>query len=228
MWFVRFLSSSIGKKWIMAVSGLLLLFFLAGHIAGNATLYLGSAAFQDYADQLHSHRLFVGIFRVGLFCLFTIHIGTGMFLFYQNRKTRPAPYRVSVRVAGNTAVYAGRFPSIRKSLSFAARTMPYSGLLTLCFIIIHLFGFSLNPQKVPLAETVTTLLRVPGYGLLYLCFFLILALHIHHGFWSLLQTLGLSHPRYTRFITGMTTIAPVFFLLAAGGIPLLLMCGVRL
>lgn len=226
MWFVRFLTSSLGKKWIMAVSGLLLLLFLAGHIAGIATLYLGSTAFQNYAEQLHRHMLFLSIFRIGLLLLFIIHISTGLFLFYQNRKTRPIPYRISVRVATQAS---GSFPVTKgwASLPFAAATMPYTGLIILSFIIIHLFGFSLGPQDLPVARMVVTLLGNPGYGLLYIFSFTVLALHLHHGIWSLLQTLGLSHLRYMLFVTRMTTIIPVFFLMVAGGIPLLLICGVK-
>ena len=224
MWFVRFLTSSIGKKWLMAVSGLLLLLFLGSHIAGVATLYLGSAAFQGYAEQLNDHMLMLRIFKTGLLFLFMIHIATGLFLFYQNRKARPTPYRISVRVASLSPAAKG----IGESLPFAARTMPYTGLLILSFLIIHLFGFSFGPQDVPVATTVVSLLSNPGYGLLYILLFMVLALHIHHGIWSLLQTLGLSHPRYTHFISRMTTMVPLFFLIAASGIPLLLICGVKL
>lgn len=226
MWFVRFLTSSIGKKWLMAVSGLFLLLFLGSHIAGIATLYLGSAAFQGYAEQINSHMLTLYIFRIGLFSLFMIHISTGLFLFYQNRKARPTPYRIAVRVAAHSL--AAHSHGIRESLPFAARTMPYTGLLILSFVIIHIFGFSFGPPDAPIATTVVTLLRSPGYGLLYIFSFTVLAIHIHHGIWSLLQTLGLSHPRFTLFIARMTTILPIFFLIVAGGIPLLLICGVDL
>ncbi len=225
MWFVRFLTSSIGKKWLMAVSGLLLLLFLGSHIAGIATLYLGTAAFQGYAEQINSHMLTLHIFSIGLFLLFMIHIFTGLFLFHQNRKARPTPYRISVRVA--THSLAAHAHGIRESLPFAARTMPYTGLLILSFVIIHIFGFSFGPQDVPVAKTVVTLLRNPGYGLLYIFSFTVLAIHIHHGIWSLLQTLGLNHPRFTMFIARMSTILPIFFLIVAGGIPLLLICGVE-
>ena len=248
MWFVRFLSSSIGKKWIMASSGLLLLLFLFSHVAGNATLYLGSASFQRYTDQLHSHMLLITIFRAGLFSLFLIHIITGLFLFYQNRKARPTPYKIVVRSATNgwtaaasrssslhgahdTGVSMPAFlgsRAIRASMPFSARTIPYTGLATLFFIIIHLFGFSLSPQETPIAKTVVTLLRIPGYGLFYILSFAALAIHIHHGFWSLLQTLGLSHPRFMLLVARLTIIIPLLFLMVAGGIPLLLICGVQL
>lgn len=243
MWFVRFLTSSIGKKWIMAVSGLLLLLFLFSHIAGNTTLYLGSAAFQRYADRLHSHMLLLNIFRIGLFLLFLVHISTGLFLFYQNRKARPIPYRICVRSAAGRSS-AGAIPvasdtkasmpcvpyfrSKKASLPVTTPIMPYSGLATLLFIVIHIFGFSLSPQETPIATTVVTLLRIPGYGLFYILSFTVVAMHLHHGFWSLFQTLGLSHPRFMLLTARLTFIIPLFFLLAAGGIPLLLICGVQL
>ena len=118
---------------------------------------------------------------------------------------------------------------IGESLPLSARTMPYTGLLILSFIIIHLFGFSFDQQEdVPIAKTVVTLLGNPGYGLLYIFSFTVVAIHIHHGIWSLFQTLGLSHPRFMVFVARMTTMIPFFFLIVAGGIPLLLICGVKL
>lgn len=217
MGFVSFIRSSIGKKWIMAVSGLLLLVFLFSHIAGASTLYLGRDAFQRYADQLHSHMLFLSIFRIGLFSLFMIHSITGLLLFYQNRKARPTPYRITAR------------SGIDRSLSPVGTSfgviMLSTGLATLGFLIIHIFGFIIGRPEAPISQTVVTLLGHPGYGLLYIFFFLVLALHLHHGFWSLFQTLGLSHPRYMLLTTRLTTIVPIFFLIVAGGLPLLFICG---
>jgi succinate dehydrogenase / fumarate reductase cytochrome b subunit len=222
MWFVRFLSSSIGKKWIMAISGLLLLVFLFSHIAGNATLYLGSTAFQRYAEQLHGHQLLIGILRVGLFFLFLTHVTIGLVLFYRNRQVRPMPYKITAR---NTTGFS--IPHIlARSLSVAAATMPYTGLLTLLFIVLHISGFSINQQEASLSHIVVTMLRNPLYGLIHVVFFMVLSLHIHHGFWSLFQTLGLTSPRFTGCIAGLTVIVPLCFLCIASGIPLLLIFGI--
>jgi succinate dehydrogenase / fumarate reductase cytochrome b subunit len=221
MWFVRFLSSSIGKKWIMAVSGLLLLLFLFSHIAGNSTLYLGSAAFQQYAEQLHSHQLLLMIFRVGLVFLFLTHISTGLILFFQNRKARPTPYKAAVRIASGSL--SSR--TLKKTLSVAASTMPYTGALIFLFVIIHGTGFLLRSQDVALSRTVMVLFGNPFYGLLHVFFFMVLTVHLHHGIWSLLQSLGLLYPHFTGWVMVLTVIIPVFFLIVSGMIPLLLIYG---
>ena len=81
MWFVRFLTSSIGKKLIMATSGLLLFLFLCTHVAGNVTIFMSSKVFQSYADELHSHPLIVLIFSLSLLGVFLVHIFVGLYLF---------------------------------------------------------------------------------------------------------------------------------------------------
>ena len=129
MWFVRFLTSSLGKKFVMATTGLLLFLFLCTHIAGNATIFMGSEVFQGYADELHSHPLIVIIFSLSLFLVFVAHICVGLFLFYENRQVNASRYEVSTRVVKN---------------SFANATMPYTGLFILLFLFVHIFGFTFS------------------------------------------------------------------------------------
>ncbi len=86
MWFVRFLTSSIGKKLIMAATGLLLVLFLFTHVAGNATVFMSSEVFQSYADELHSHPLIVLVFSFSLLLVILAHVVVGLFLFYENRQ----------------------------------------------------------------------------------------------------------------------------------------------
>jgi len=123
MWFVRFLSSSIGKKLIMATTGLLLLLFLCTHVAGNATIYMSSEVFQGYADELHSHPLIVIVFSTIFLLIFLAHIGMGLFLFYQNWQVSKSRYSVTTRVVKNT---------------FSSETMPYTGLITACSTLFRL------------------------------------------------------------------------------------------
>ena len=211
MWFSTFIQSSIGKKWIMAATGLCLLLFLGSHAAGNATLFVSSELFQAYADQLHSHPLIVTVFSSGLLLIFLVHVATGIILFFQNRQARPTRYRVTARAAKNT---------------LASGTMIYSGLCILLFITIHMLNFSLGNEGQPISTIVTTLLARPLYGLFYVAAFLFLALHLSHGFWSMLQTFGLNHPRYTWLISRLTYIVPLTFLILFAAIPLLLLAGV--
>lgn len=211
MWIIRFISSSIGKKLIMGTTGLLLFLFLCTHAAGNATIYMGSEVFQSYADELHSHPLIVIVFSLIIFILFVVHIGLGLYLFLENRRDPGSRYAVVTRVAKN---------------SFASKTMPYSGLLVLLFVLIHVSGFTFGrPVDVLISETVKTMLSGFFYGLFYIVSFVVLAIHLSHGFWSMLQTFGINHPRYNLLIARLTFILPAFFLLLFGGIPLYFMSG---
>jgi succinate dehydrogenase / fumarate reductase, cytochrome b subunit len=211
MWFVRFVASSIGKKVIMALSGLMLLLFLCSHAAGNATIYMSRAVFQSYADELHSHPLIVLVFSLGIFLVFLVHICLGLWLFYQNYQVGTSRYTVSARVVSN---------------SLASKTMPYTGLGILLFVLIHVYGFAFGPSDELISDIVKRLLGHFFYGLFYLAAFSALALHLSHGFWSMLQTFGLNHPRYNVLIAKLTLVIPGFFLLLFGGIALYFMTGI--
>ncbi|MFH0783713.1 MAG: succinate dehydrogenase cytochrome b subunit [Pseudomonadota bacterium] len=210
MWFVRFLTSSIGKKLVMATSGLLLVLFLCTHVAGNATIFMSSKVFQGYANELHSHPLIVLTFSLGLLVVFLTHILVGLYLFYQNRAVSNSRYAVSTRVVKN---------------SFASETMPYSGLLLLAFLVVHIFGFTFSPKTVLISVTVKTLLSNFFYSLFYILAFAALFLHLSHGFWSMLQTFGINHPRYNILIARLTIILPLFFFLVFAGIAFYFMTG---
>ncbi len=209
MWFVKFIKSSIGKKMIMAATGLCLVLFLGTHAAGNATLFFSVPLFQAYADQLHSHPLIVSVFSKGLFLIFAVHVGTGILLFLQNRKARPQGYKVKTRAVKNT---------------LASKTMIFSGLFILLFIIVHTSAVSFGDHG-KIGETISIMFSSPSYSLFYIAAFLVLALHLSHGFWSMLQTLGGNHPRYTLLISRLTYIIPAFFLFLFGAIPLLFLFG---
>ena len=210
MWFVRFLTSSIGKKLVMATTGLLLILFLVTHAAGNATIFMSSEVFQSYADELHSHPLIVLVFSFSILLTVLAHVCVGLFLFYQNFQVSKSRYAVSTRVVEN---------------SFASETMPYTGLIILAFLFVHIFGFTLSPKDVLISVTVKELLGNFFYALFYIVAFVALAFHINHGFWSMLQTFGVNHPRYETFIGRLTYLVPLFFLAIFGGVAFYFMTG---
>lgn len=210
MWFLNFLKSSIGKKAVMAATGLLLFLFLCTHVVGNATIYMGSEYFQKYADTLHSFPLLVFVFSITLLVLVLTHASLGLYLFFQNRQEGNSRYAVSARVVEK---------------SFASRTMAYSGLFIFFFLLIHVAGFSFRDGHTLISVTVKELLGGFFYGSFYIISFLVLALHLSHGFWSMLQTFGLNHPKYNKLIEKLTYIVPIFFLLFFSGIPLYFMTG---
>ena len=142
--------------------------------------------------------------------IFLVHIGVGLFLFYQNRQVSNSRYSVSTRVVNN---------------SFASETMPYTGLFILAFLIVHISGFTFSSGNVPISVTVKELLGSFFYGLFYILSFIALAIHLSHGFWSMLQTFGINHPRYNYAISKLTLILPLIFLILFAGIPLYFMTG---
>ncbi|BHH83022.1 succinate dehydrogenase cytochrome b subunit [Desulforhopalus sp. 52FAK] len=210
MWFVRFLGSSIGKKLIMATTGLLLVLFLMTHVAGNATIFMSSEVFQSYADELHSHPLIVLVFSLCLLVVFLVHIAVGLYLFYENRKVSNSRYQVTTRVVEN---------------SFASETMPYTGIFIFLFLLVHIAGFTFSPKDVEISVTVKELLGNFFYSLFYIVAFVALTIHLSHGFWSMLQTFGINHPRYNTLISRLTLGIPLFFLLIFAGIAFYFMTG---
>ncbi len=210
MWLVSFLKTSIGKKLVMATSGLLLLSFLAIHAFGNAAIYMGSKYFQIYADALHGFPVLVLLFGLGLLVVVFAHIGVGLLLFFEKRKSA-SRYHVQTRVVENT---------------FASRTMPYTGLIIFIFLIIHVFGFNIaKPEDVKISILVQQYMSGFFYSLFYILSFIALAIHLNHGFWSMLQTFGVNHPRYNCLISLLTIAVPLLFLAVFGGIPIYFMIG---
>jgi len=194
----------------MATTGLLLVLFLCTHAAGNATIFMSSEVFQSYADELHSHPLIVIVFSLGIALVIAAHIVFGLYLFYENRQVSNSRYAVTTRVVKN---------------SFASQTMPYTGLVILAFLLVHIFGFTFAPEHVPISITVKTSLSNFFYSLFYIVAFVSLAIHLSHGFWSMLQTFGISHPRYETAVARLTIAVPAFFLLIFGGVAFYFMTG---
>lgn len=184
-WLSRIVSSSVGRKYIMALSGTLLGCFLAVHAAGNATIFMGRAAFLAYATHLHALKIAVAVVEVLLLALFLVHITTGIVLFVQNLETRTTRYTVRSSAGGST---------------WGSATMPYTGLIVLLFLFMHLGNFRFVAPGTNIADVVSRVLSHPLYAVLYAMGLGALALHISHGFWSLFQSAGISHPGYDRMI----------------------------
>ena len=211
MWLISFIKSSIGKKIVMASSGFLLILFLAIHAFGNAAIYMGSKYFQIYADTLHGFPVLVLIFSVGLLVIIAAHICVGVLLFLESRSERYSRYAVQTRVVENT---------------FASRTMPYTGLFILFSLLsMCLASISLHPPISRSVHSSKSASAVFFYSLFYIIAFIALAIHLNHGFWSMLQTFGFNHPKYNYLIAKLTIIVPIFFLVLFGGIPIYFMTG---
>jgi succinate dehydrogenase / fumarate reductase cytochrome b subunit len=182
-WIIQTISSSIGKKMLMAASGSFLGLFILIHLLGNSTSFLGRAAFLSYAAHLHSLGVLIPVFEVVLLTIFCIHVVLATLLFLENRRARPEKYAIVSSRGGST---------------LASKAMPYSGAVILIFVLVHLMNFHFISHETPIADIVRSTLRNPGFALFYIVGVAALGLHISHGFWSLLQSLGIEHPKYTR------------------------------
>lgn len=186
--FGAFLRSSIGKKALMAVTGLLLIGFLIAHVVGNLSLYADSdgASFNAYAQKLEDLGPLKIIAEVGLVLLFVAHIALGLRTAAENREARPARYKDLAPKGGRTA---------------ASMTMLVTGVVVLIFLIIHVIDFRLADfSKVGLANLVVERLSSPIGAGIYFVSMGFLGLHLWHAFQSLFQTLGFRHPAYAPTI----------------------------
>lgn len=190
-----FIRSSIGIKFIMALSGLSLSGFVLVHMTGNLIIFMGADAYNKYSYSLTSTPLIWGA-RVGLFLFFMSHIANGIMVTMKNKKAR----------AGGGYAVSACGP---KAPSLYSRTMPQQGVVILVFLITHLATFTLgkvylvNVGGVEMRDIYKLVIEVfqnPLYVAWYAIALVILNLHLSHGFSSSFQTLGFHHPKWTPMI----------------------------
>lgn len=207
-WFLKFALSSVGKKLLMALTGLCFCTFLIIHLIGNLMLYVGADAFNRYAERLQALRPLITVFELGLLTLGLVHVLTGATLFFQNLRARPVRYAVNHRAGGRTL---GSF------------TMPYTGILLLIFVVIHLIDFHFaDKTDATIYEIVSTTLAKPGYLIFYVFAMVVAAVHISHGFWSAFQTMGANHPKYMPTVQVLGIVFSVVVGVGFGFIPIYL------
>ena len=208
-WFVETFTSSIGKKLMMAVTGLGFCLFLAGHLAGNLTLYGGRDLFNSYAEHLHNLQPLVTAAEWGLLFFATVHVLTGLILFYQNFTARPDRYAMNKSGGGR---------------SIGSRTMPYSGILLLAFVVFHLINFHfVDKTETTIYDIVSGAFSSAGYVVLYVLAMIVAAVHVSHGFWSAFQTLGANHPKYMPAIKAGGIVFSLIVGFGFGLLPIYLM-----
>jgi succinate dehydrogenase / fumarate reductase cytochrome b subunit len=196
-----FLASSVGRKIVMAATGIVLFGFVTVHMIGNTQAYMGAEHFNDYAKFLHSmlHGAGIWIFRSVLVGAAGLHIWAAVSLTLDNLAARPVGYRAQQSIAS----------------TWASRTMRWSGFILAAFIVYHLLHLTtgtVHPafdHANPYANFVAGF-KVPAAAGFYILAQLCLGLHMWHGVWSVTQSLGLSHPRYDAlrrtFATGLTLL----------------------
>lgn len=185
-WLSNTLGSSVGKKLMMAATGLSFCGFLVAHLAGNLSIYGGKDAFNRYAEHLHSLGPIITAASWVLLILAVVHVMTGLVLFYQNFKARPVRYKVNKRAGGR---------------SLGSATMPYTGVILLAFVVFHLINFHfVDKTNTTIYQIVASAFSNPLYVGIYIVAMVVAAVHVSHGFWSAFQTLGANHPKYMPLI----------------------------
>ena len=143
--------------------------------------------------------------ELGLLGLFLVHVFTGLLLFLQNLKARPQRYAVDRSAGGRTV---------------GSRTMPYTGIAILLFIIYHLMNFHfVDKSHTTIFAIVSGTFANPVQMILYIAAMVVVAVHVSHGFWSLFQTFGANHPKYMPVIMAGGTGLAVIFVVGFGFIP---------
>lgn len=222
-WVSNFLTSSIGKKLVMSLTGLFLIVFLAVHLIGNLQLLIddGGRQFNLYAEFMTTNP-FIKFTSYGLYAFILIHAVQGILLWLKNKAAKAGGYAVNKTRGTNTP--AG-----------LAKNMGWLGIIISVFLVIHLYQFWLQMKlgAVPMATydgaTVKNLYAPVmdafnniGYVVFYVLSMVVIAFHLWHGFQSSFQTLGLNHKKYTPFIQGLGKVYSVLIPLGFALIPILL------
>ena len=205
-WLIETLWSSIGKKLMMAVTGLGFILFLSAHLVGNLTIYGGGDAFNAYAQRLHSFGALLTVFNLGLVIFAVVHISMGLVLFIQNFRARPVRYQMDKSAGGRT---------------LSSVTMPYTGLIILAFVIFHLINFTfVDKTNTTIFEIVSAAFANPFYVVIYIFAMIVVALHVRHGLWSAFQTLGANNPKYMPAIMVLSVLLGLIIGFGFGVLPI--------
>jgi len=207
--------TSIGKKAVMAVTGVILYGFVVVHIIGNLKVFLGPTHFNDYADFLRrigapalGNSWFLWIMRTVLFTSVILHIWAAYATARQSQTARPVDYVKTRRVQANPA----------------ALTMRWGGLVILFFVIYHILHFTtgtVHPDYIRgnVYHNVVAGFRVWPVSIFYIVAMFCLAMHLYHGIWSIFQTAGRNSQRTDRAIRSFATVSAVAIFLGASAVP---------
>lgn len=214
----NFLTSSIGKKVVVSLSGLFLISFLVVHVSINSLIFVNDGGYTfNLAAGFMAHNIVVRIMEIGLFLGLLLHIIQAYMVTVQNQKARPVKYAVT-NGAANSKWYS--------------RNMAILGSLLLMFLVVHLGNFWVPTKKAVFAEeehntfeSMKVVFAEWYFVAIYLLGVISLAYHLMHGFPSAFQTLGLNHRKYTPLIRFMGATFAILVPLAFALMPIAMFMG---
>ena len=220
---VELYRSALGKKYVMAITGIMLMGFVFAHMVGNLKMYLGAEEFNHYGEFLREllvpilpRTVTLWLLRLGLIGAFVLHIHAAYSLTVMNRKARTVKYQ-SQRdyIAAN----------------FASRTMRYTGIIFLLFLIWHLFDLTFTGtgyhyvRGLPYENVSNSLSRFP-VALLYIAGNVALGIHLFHGAWSLFQSMGWNNPRFNAWRRNFAAAFAAIVVIGNVSFPIAVLAGV--
>ena len=224
--------SSLGKKYVMAVTGFVLFLFVIGHLAGNLQIFLGREAINRYGHFLHSNPELIWPVRMGLLLMLGLHIWSAVTLSLENKAARPMGYEVYQPVGA----------------SYASRTMLVGGIIVFVFVVFHLLHYTARvqylsftgqdfnafietlPGQVPSERQDVYRMMVVGFSHpwvsgFYMLGLALLCLHLSHGASSMFQSLGWRNEAYRPLLDRTAQVAAVLIFLGYTSIPVAILCG---
>jgi succinate dehydrogenase / fumarate reductase cytochrome b subunit len=226
-WFTSFYKSAVGKKAVMAITGIVLFGFVVGHVAGNLKAFAGPVAFDEYAAFLRDvgapavpHHAVLWTFRVVLLAAVALHVHASASLVLMARRARPTSYSRRDVV----------------QLDYAARTMRWGGVIILLYVVYHLLHLTwgtVHPDFRPpeggshhAYYNLVVGLANPVVSGVYALASLVLGFHLYHGLWSMFQSLGWNHPRYNRWRRGFAIVFAIAIAAGFFALPVAVQLGV--
>jgi succinate dehydrogenase (or fumarate reductase) cytochrome b subunit, b558 family len=213
---LRFWQTTVGKKAVMAITGLILFGFVLGHLAGNLQVFEPPEKLNRYAAFLKSVPSLLWTARITLLLAVGVHIWSSFQLWLLQRDARPIKY---VKKANLNSTYA-------------SRTMLWSGPIIAAFVVFHLLQFTFGAihPGAPFDEhnvynNVVLGFRVWPVSLFYIIAMTMLCYHLYHGLWSMFQSLGFSHPVYTPWLQRISKIVAILIAIGYISIPVAILAG---
>lgn len=209
--------STVGKKYVVAITGALLFAFTIGHMLGNLQIYLPNAeeALKNYAKLLRTSEELLWVIRLGLLTCFVLHVATIAQLYAINKRARPQ-------------AYVKKEPTIS---TFSSRTMYVSGPILLFFVLYHLSHLTIgsthpNYEEMNPYHNLVYGFRQPLASLFYVVAMSMLGAHLTHGVWSMFQSVGFNHPKYREGLRTFATAAAAAISLGNISIPVCVLLGI--
>jgi len=211
-----FLGSSIGKKVVMALTGVILFGYVLGHMIGNLQVYLGPEALNHYAVVLRQvfHGWALWIVRVLMLVAVGLHIWAATALTLESRRARRVGYGEQKW----------------KESTYASRTMRWGGVIIALFVVFHILNLTTGTVHPGFVEGdvyhnfIAAFQNVPT-SIVYMIAMIALGLHLRHGVWSMFQTLGVSHPRYIAMAKAAALLFAVIIVAGNLSFPIAVLAG---